>query len=227
MRRIVLHSVAVLFLIGLASSVVGLFYLRRVYDRNEDVGPVRLDRKLGDYCTEASTTNDFDQFWSEFRTAVKSDNKDKLFAMVRACDFVWEGQPWKTEPTLKLKLADCVVGPLDDCQPWGYSTGARQVFQNRTDFDKNYDRIFTKAITDGVLNGVPWEESEGRYDVSWEPAKNETLSLTFERLVGIGYKFSGLEWVPEPVWALKLEAAKARRKTNPSASVAPQPNSTP
>jgi hypothetical protein len=219
MRRIIQYFVVVLFLIGLVLSVAGLVYLRRVYGRNEDVSPVRLDRTLGSYCTEPSTANNFQEFWGELRGAVRSEDKDKLFSLIHTCGFVW----WE-RPSLPLKSADCVPGPTEDCHYSAYLVGGRQLFQSRNDFEETYGRIFTKANRDRILNGTPWETANG-YAISWEPAQYETYSLNFERLEGIGFKFTGLDWEPEPLVALKSDAARAREKAR--ASPSPPPNLVP
>ena len=220
MRPVIRYSVAILVLIGLGSSVAGLIYLRRVYGSNAEINPVRIDRTLGSYCAEAQTMDDFQEFWREFRRAVSAEDKDKLFSLIGTCDFVW----WE-EPSLPLKMADCVLGPTEDCNYPAYLVGGRQLFQSRSDFDGTYGRIFTRANRDKILNGTPWQTGNG-YAISWEPARYETYSLTFERLEGIGYKFTGLEWEPEPLDMLKSDAAKARANSH-HPTVSPPPNSTP
>ena len=217
MRRTFQYVVAILVLLGLGSSVVGLIYLRRVYGRNEDVSPVRLDRTLGDTCTQLPTTNDFERFWREFQSAVRSRDKDKLFPMMHTCGFVWWGEQ------LTLRSVHWIPGRDATLQ----AVSGALIFEGREDFDKNYDRIFTKVIRAKILNGVPWQEDEGRHAVSWETGRDETYSLRFERLDGVGYKFTGLEWEPEPLNAIKSNAAKARQKATARGSVSQPPDSTP
>lgn len=212
MRRIIRYSGALLFAILLASSVAALIYLRGVYGRNEDVSPVRLDRTLGSYCTESSTTNNFQEFWGQFREAVAVEDKDRLFSLTRKCAFQW----WDP-PRLPLRSADCIPGPID-CD-LGYA-GGRQIFESQSDFDETYNRIFTKANRNRILNGTPWETGSG-YAISWE-TNYGTYSLKFDRVDGVGYKFSGLDWEPIPLEMLKVYAAKTREEVRSSAS--PPPN---
>ena len=221
MRRIIRYCVVVLFLIGLVSGITGLIYLRRLYGRIDEVSPVRLDRTLKSYCTEPSSTNTFQEFWSEFREAVRAENKDKLFSLIDTCSFTWWDQP-----TLPLAYADCAPGPNQDCYYPAHYLGGGQLFQSRSDFDKTYDRIFAKEFRAKMLTIAPWQVSEERYSVSWEVAMYETYSLNFERIAGVGYKFTGSDWEPVPLDALKTYAAKAR-EAKPRETLAQPPNSIP
>lgn len=221
MHRIIRVSLAFFLFLGLGSSIVGLIYLRRVYGLNEDIGPIRIDRTLASYCTEPQTTKDFQEFWREFRSAVSADDRDKLFPLIHTCRFSWWDQH-----DLVLREANCVPGPIEDCHPRPHYFGGYQIFESRHDFDMTYERIFTKANKLRILNGTPWQTSNG-YAVSWEPGPNETYSLNFERIEEVGYKFAGLAWEPDPLEFLKMYAAKARSQADSHQIPFPPPNSTP
>jgi hypothetical protein len=219
MRRIILLSLTFLFVLGLGSVVLGSIYVSRIYDQRAEISPVRLDRTLGSYCFEPQTTDDFQEFWREFRGAVGSEDKEKLFALIHTCSFNWWG------PSLPLRDADCVPGPVEGCQHHPYTLGGRGVFGSRNDFDMTYDRIFTKAIRTRIMDGSPWKMCEG-FAISWESDGNGTDSLTFEKIKGVGYKFSGLDWEPDPPEMLRLYARDCGKRAAPEPP-SPPPNSAP
>ncbi len=184
MRRMIRYSVAVVSLIGLGSTLIGLSYFHRIYSKELDIAPVKIDRRLGEYCTEPPTTNDFDLFWSEFQAAVKSDDKEQLFPMIRTCDFTWHNG------FLPLRSAYSFIDTNDPFVPaWG-----GLVFESRTDLDTNYARIFSKSIKQKIATGKPREIYGGRYELRWKDDRYSHYCLLFEWFKDLGYKFVGLEW---------------------------------
>lgn len=221
MRRIILLSLTFLFVLGLGSVVLGSIYVRRIYDQRAEISPIRLDRTLGSYCSEPQTTDDFQEFWREFRSAVGSEDKEKLFALIHTCSFNW----WDT--SLPLMNADCVPGMIGDCDRSHYSYGGRQLFQSRKDFDLTYDRIFTKAIRARIINDTPWKTCGG-FLISWESDGGYgTDLLIFDQVKGAGYKFSGGEWEPDTPETIKSYTAKGCREWAVPEPPSPPPNSTP
>ena len=224
MRSLHRYGLSLLLIAIIGLTILLWSYVRQIVTSRPTIAVVKIDRPLGEYCVEAQTTTDFNEFWLRFRTAVEAEDRKKLFALMRTCAFIWEQAP--KQPNLQLKQADCVVSAIEDCHYPELMSGAPQIFEDRRDFDLNYDRVFSKDIRRRVLTGAPWQENVDRYLLSWDSARDESCSLVFERVDKVGYKFTGLEWGPYPVSFLKEEA---KRPPNfiISAPSAPPPNSIP
>jgi hypothetical protein len=223
MRRFIRYVLLILFVSIVGVAVFIVLYLRPIINSQPQIAAVKIDSPLHEYCSEAPTTHDFDQYWTRFRDAVRAQDKLELFSLIHTCGFTWE--PGPTEPNLHLKRADCIVTPVKDCVPPEFMVGGPLIIETRRDFELNYDRIFPKTTRDRVLNGKAWKEAERRYDLSWDSGPNECLSLVFEDLDNFGYKFTGLEWGPYPASFLKEEAN--RRLPLKNSQPSPPPSSTP
>lgn len=188
----------------LALAILVFLYVRQIMSMQPEIRAVTLERPLQEYCTEPTTTHNFDEFWSRFRDAIRRQDKHKLLPLMHTCSFIWERGP--TQPSLQLRRADCVLTPLHDCHYPEFESGGPQIFESRNDFDLNYLLIFPERTRDRILNDAPWKQAEGRYYLSWDSARNESMSFVFEDIDKLGYKFTGLEWGPYPVSFLKEEA---------------------
>ena len=211
--RAMKKSLVTAFIVAATAVAIGTVYVNRVVSEEARIDPVRLDRTLDSYCEEVRTTNEFGDFLRDFRSAVASDDKKSLWSMVEKCRFWWE------TPAIPLKLGNCTLTITADCEKrW---PGSPQIFLGFHDFESAYDKIFSPDIKQRILANDPWQSAHG-YSISWEADGGAgTSSILFYWTAGVGYKYSGVEWVPDSVEAVKFQAKQARD------SACPQPDSFP
>lgn len=144
-------------------------------------------------CDETPTTADFQQFWTTFRAAVQTDDKDRLYALTARCEFTW----WNWEhQRLQLRTREFLdtsysgnLGAHDNP-----AINAALVFQTKQEFIDSYGIIFTADTKRHFLDGKVSETGSGRYDIRW---RDDGLnSLSFRNVAGVGYKFTGKDWEP-------------------------------
>lgn len=188
-------AIAIAFAIGVACDWGG----RALYHQAVEMPPERLaevspvlnvSRAMRyedwDFYNEPLTTNNLNDFWSEFQSAVRSDNKGKLFALTLHYKFIWS--------IGNLKLGFRSGSPLSSPGLEGH--GYFYVFKSYDEFLRNYQILFSKTIKKPILNGTPNRSSLecDCYEIKW--ADDANYKLLFEYIEGVGYKFTGL--VVEP-----------------------------
>lgn len=137
-----------------------------------------LDQAPYEVYPEARTTDDFDQFWSEFKSAVARDDKEKLYTLVHCNEFSWDAG--------EVNLKDKRSAEISDHY---------RVIRNYDDFARNYSKIFPAFIKRAILSRQPMKSNGfGGYDVQWVEGKGrykEFYTLMFFNNEDYGYKFMG------------------------------------
>jgi hypothetical protein len=186
MRRITfgIATAALTFLLG--SSCVFLFgfvpELREFFEEPApDVPPVVLkddSYRCLEFYDEARTPENFDQFWSEFTSAVRQDDKEKLYALTEHGDFSWV--------TGGLKLSRRMCGD----SPYYY-----YFIRDYDEFSRNYELIFNRTFKEAILTRTPEVSGPYAYSIYGEDGTGrrlKTFTLTFSNYKREGFKFVGL-----------------------------------
>ena len=179
-RKILWLTVAVLtFVVGLAIA-----WLVNIYQQpkeQSEVSPVNLDYMREGYCRESETTHDFEKFWTEFQSAVRTNDKVKLFSMIATCKFKWPSEELGLKRTEKLKTSHDYFFKFFK-------------FEKQDELVRNYDRIFAKKIKGEILECVSPKGRDKSYLIEWmDQYGSFTLDFTDS---GSGFKFVGLEEGP-------------------------------
>ena len=184
MRSVGRRLFASLLVLCFCLAIACLVYVQAGPQTQAEIGPVTLEYS----CEQAKTTSDFERYWSEFRTAVRSGNKESLFSMVNTCSFVWDNGTGSTLPLRSPEqIAAEFIGPYK-------AVGTPLVFETQDDFLQNYNVVFSPPIRDRLLRNAPVRLFEGVNEIRW---RDKGLnSLRFDNVAGVGYKFSGLSWEP-------------------------------
>jgi len=194
MKQIIIRifAASVAFVIG----VVCVWEVRALYQQdisatqfNEvppvvDVRTVMRDEDW-DLYNEPLTTDSLQDFWTEFQSAVRADDKEKLFKLTLHYKFTW------SEENLKLgfKSGDLLYSPGSG----GY--GCFYAFKSYDEFLRNYPILFSKNIKEKVLNGTLYGNPEDNsYYIRW--TDGAVYKLMFGYIKDIGYKFVGLQIYP-------------------------------
>lgn len=134
-----------------------------------------------EYYPDARTTDDFKQFWAEFKAAVRRDDKKALYALTTHNDFTWHPKSLK----LHYKTRE------------GY-----YAIRSYEEFAQSYPDIFPSALKQAILTKKP-EKPDPRLDyytllwtekLSWVEKKersNWTCLLMLTRNSESGYKLDG------------------------------------
>ena len=193
-RKILWLTVAGLtFVVGLA--VAWFVNVSQKPEEQSEVSPINLDHMRESYCNRSETPHDFEQFWTEFQSAVRTDDKAKLFSMIEVCNFDWQ-ESWM-ERKLDLKTVDELYlkfQVVDMKSIYDLRTSNHYFFEEQNDFIRNYDRIFTKRVKSEILENKSPKGSEQSYFIEWLE-KNGSATLNFIDS-GSGFKFVGLEIGP-------------------------------
>lgn len=191
MRRKILWLIVagLTFVIGLAFA--WFVNVSQQSKEQSEVSPINLDYMRASYCNRSETPHDFGQFWTEFQSAVRTDDKAKLFSMIEICNFYWQ------ESKLDLKTVDKLYlkFQVEDMKSF-YELGTldNYFFEDQNDFVRNYDRIFTKRVRREILETKSPKGSKQSYFIEWLE-KNGSATLNFNDS-GNGFKFDGLEIGP-------------------------------
>jgi hypothetical protein len=188
MRRVIPLIIGVLIIIVLVLSLALVAGLRRPIDEGA-VPPVTLKFS----CAETPTTEDFQQFWSTFRTAVQTDDKDKVYSLTTRCNLTWWNW-YHLGLTLRSReyLESLYAGNLDVYEI--HAVNNRLVFQTKQEFLDSYGIIFNADTKRHLLQRTPTQTASGAYDIQW---RDQGLNyLSFRNVAGVGYKFLGNDWEP-------------------------------
>lgn len=123
------------------------------------------------YYDDSWTTDDFEQFGAEFKSAVRSDDKEKLFSLTLHKQFSWE------ERGLRLSSK-----PNDNYYYF---------IKSYDEFLRDYQKIFSAQIKREILNGKFIESTKQFYSLEWQ-TQEASYTLMFQYIEGKGYKFTGL-----------------------------------
>ncbi|MDT7604462.1 MAG: hypothetical protein QOF61_2459 [Acidobacteriota bacterium] len=185
MRRVTirLSIAAITFAVGLLIASLPHFVPKRraiLSEPNVEAPPtVTLDQAPYEVYPEATTTDDFDQFWSEFKSAVARDDKETFYALVHCNEFSWEPSSLK----LNYKLSAHVLNYY-------------HVIKNYDEFARNYSDIFPDFVKRAILTREPQRgNSASEYSIEWVEGKGRyksAFTLMFSKVEGKGYKFMGM-----------------------------------
>lgn len=188
MRRVI-SLIAGVLIVGILTLSITLFAaMRRPVDERA-VPPVALKF----YCDEIPTTADFQRFWSTFRAAVQTDDKDKLYSLTVRCNFTW----WNWYRLgLHLRSREFLQAFYSgNLSPYEiYAVNAGLVFQTKQEFLDSYGIIFNADTKRHLLAGTLTRTANGDYDIQWRDVGLNYLS--FRNVPGVGYKFMGDDWEP-------------------------------
>jgi hypothetical protein len=191
MRRIIPLILGALLVISIGLFATFVFAMRR-NSVDEHAIPV-VTSKFS--CTETPTTQTFEQFWATFHAATQKDDKETLFALTSRCDFGWW---WAYARGVRLRpryYFDAIAaGQLPEPGLEVMGGDSHLVFETQQDFFDNYSAIFSQESKQHILNGTPAQTADGLYCVSWRDVWLK--HLCFNRLDGVGYKFTGSDWEP-------------------------------
>ena len=139
-------------------------------------------KKCRDVYEEERTPDDFGQFWSEFRSAVSSDDKEKLYALTRHEQFSWEAG--------EVRLHHPLCGEDGDYY---------FVIRSYDEFSRSYDQLFAASFKKAILTRAPVPNNQHLYTISWVERKGRygnSYELMFSNANGRGFKFIGASMGP-------------------------------
>ena|ERR1051325_7129929 len=191
-----LPLIAAIIIAVSAAIVILVIVNRRLRREVTGIPPVALHDST---CVEPATTSDFPKFLQQFREAIKSKDKRKLFSMVHTCSFYWD--VLNENEALRKPVLAPAYAPYQRPPYFIYTlvrgarTGSSLVFETDDDLLANYDVIFSDFITRHLLGDTPTAGMDGRFEIRWR--RNDGLrTLSFDRIDNLGYKFTGLQWEP-------------------------------
>lgn len=186
MRRISLRigTAALAFAVGLSSALLPGFAPRSMKFFGEPAAdvPAAAMNGVSYRCLESydvtRTTDDFGQFWAEFKSAVARDDRERLYALTEHGEFEW------TTGGLSLGRHAC-----------GKSSLYYFLIRDYDEFDRNYELIFTPEVREAILTGAPEPFGSQTYNLYFEGdarGRREKLVLEFGKFRGAGFKFDGM-----------------------------------
>jgi hypothetical protein len=126
---------------------------------------------------ESRAPDDFGQFWSEFKSAVSRDDRERLYELTAHDEFSWE------PGDIKLHHKLC-----------GESGDYYFVIKNFDDFSQSYDQLFTASVKKQILKQTPLLDNQHFHGISWLEGKGRYRTssfLEFSDSKGRGFKFIG------------------------------------
>ena len=188
MRRVIPFIAGVLIVGIVVLSVILFAAMRRTVDE-QAVPPVVLKFS----CDEIPTTADFQQFWSTFRAAVQTDDREKLYSLTVRCNFTWWNWDGRALPVRSREFLEALYS--GNLSPYEVSAvNACIVFQTKQEFLESYGMIFNADTKRYLLAGTLKRTANGDYDIEWRDGGVNRLN--FRNIPGVGYKFMGNDWEP-------------------------------
>ena len=157
MRRSILLIVGVSIFVIIGVCLASMIVLRTNAVDQTAIPPVTLKFS----CNETPTNDDFQQFWSNFRGSVKTNDKDTLYSLTTRCEFVWwfwSRRGLNLRPTSELRAISS--GRLPEPVLDRLASNPSLVFESPQDFDNNYPAIFSADTKQQILSGTLKKESD-------------------------------------------------------------------